>query len=392
MHGSADPIIRGTEAGPSAAFPAIPPSTGSLSPAIQTAKIGPWLQLFTAQNFEWTQVRLPIPALPGGLDGLRILHLSDLHVRIRWDKAYDELIARVEQNPPDIIVYTGDFVDNRHDHRRTLPTLRRLVNGLKSRLGSVACLGNHDGDLLGPGLLSLNLTLLDHRLLTLTAGSATLEIIGLCGVDILDLDIPFLRCLGPKPPNSVRIALCHYPELLCKVQFLNPDLYLAGHTHGGQVCLPGRIPILRHDFLPRRLCSGVHRINNSWLIVNRGLGFSSLPIRVFCPAEVIEIRLEKVVEHPLHRVRSFKIEAPYTLRVGFEDATEQVIDFRPVLGGKLLGPLQDLAIFNQVRIDPEVRTLVWPNGADFDPATLHDWPTHVHALAARARQWNLSPT
>ncbi len=97
------------------------------------------------------------------------------------------------------------------------------------------------------------------------------------------------------------------------------------------------------------------------------------------------------MKHAFYRVRSFKIEAPYTLRVGFDDATEQVIDFRPSLGGELFGALRDLAVFNQVRIDPEVHTLVWPNGADFDPATLHDWPTHAAAIAARARQWNLSP-
>jgi len=51
-----------------------------------------------------------------------------------------------------------------------------------------------------------------------------------------------------------------------------------------------------------------------------------------------------------------------------------------------------LALFNQVRIDPEVQTLVWPNGADFDPATLHDWPMHIEALTARARKWDLMPT
>jgi hypothetical protein len=97
------------------------------------------------------------------------------------------------------------------------------------------------------------------------------------------------------------------------------------------------------------------------------------------------------MKHPFYRVRTLKIEAPYTLRVGFDDGTEQVIDFQPVLAGKLFGPLRDLALFNQVRIDPEVSTLVWPNGADFDPATLHDWPMYAQALAARARQWSLSP-
>jgi hypothetical protein len=96
--------------------------------------------------------------------------------------------------------------------------------------------------------------------------------------------------------------------------------------------------------------------------------------------------------HAIYRVRSFKIEGPYILRVQFDDGTERVIDFQPVLAGELFGPLRDLAVFNQVSIDSEVHTLVWPNGADFDPATLHDWPEHREALAARARQWVLSRT
>ena len=96
--------------------------------------------------------------------------------------------------------------------------------------------------------------------------------------------------------------------------------------------------------------------------------------------------------HPIHRVKSFVIEAPYTLRVQFEDQSEQVIDFKPVLAGELFRPLRDVTFFEQVRVDPEVHTLVWPNGADFDPATLHDWPQHAQAFAARAKQWELSPT
>lgn len=91
--------------------------------------------------------------------------------------------------------------------------------------------------------------------------------------------------------------------------------------------------------------------------------------------------------HPIHRVRSFQIERAYTLRVQFEDQTEQVINFEPVLAGELYGPLRDLSLFNQVRVDPEVHTLVWPNGADFDPATLHDWQDYAEPMAARARHW-----
>ena len=60
---------------------------------------------------------------------------------------------------------------------------------------------------------------------------------------------------------------------------------------------------------------------------------------------------------------------------------------RPVLAGELYGLLLDPQLFNRVFIDPEVKTIVWPNGADFDPATLHDWPTYQEAFAARAKEW-----
>ena len=94
------------------------------------------------------------------------------------------------------------------------------------------------------------------------------------------------------------------------------------------------------------------------------------------------------MEHGIYRVESFEIVAPHTLRLTFDDDTQQVIDFKPVLAGEVFGPLKDLALFIQVKIDPEVQTLVWPNGADFDPATLHDWPQLVDALSAQASEWD----
>ena len=97
------------------------------------------------------------------------------------------------------------------------------------------------------------------------------------------------------------------------------------------------------------------------------------------------------MEHGIYRVESFEIISPYTLKVRFDDNTEQVIDFEPILFGELFGPLRDLNLFNQVKIDTEVHTLVWPNGGDFDPATLHDWPELIDNLAARARQWETVP-
>jgi hypothetical protein len=91
--------------------------------------------------------------------------------------------------------------------------------------------------------------------------------------------------------------------------------------------------------------------------------------------------------HAIYRVVSFEIVDPYTLRVEFDDATVQVIDFRPVLEGAVYGPLQDERLFTQVEIDPEVHTLVRPNGADFDPETLHDWPKYAREMIRMAKHW-----
>jgi hypothetical protein len=93
------------------------------------------------------------------------------------------------------------------------------------------------------------------------------------------------------------------------------------------------------------------------------------------------------MKHGIYRVVSVSVAAPYTVRVGFDDGVERVIDLAPILRGELYGPLQDLTLFGQVTIDPEVHTLVWPNGADFDPETLHDWPKYEKAMAKRASEW-----
>jgi Protein of unknown function (DUF2442) len=93
------------------------------------------------------------------------------------------------------------------------------------------------------------------------------------------------------------------------------------------------------------------------------------------------------MEHPIYRVTKFEIVGAYKASVHFDDGVSQTINFEPVLFGEMYGPLRELAVFNKVKIDPEVHTLVWPNGADFDPATLHDWPAHEETLQKHARNW-----
>ena len=91
--------------------------------------------------------------------------------------------------------------------------------------------------------------------------------------------------------------------------------------------------------------------------------------------------------HQIHKVCSVEIVGAYTLKIFFEDGLEQAIDFEPVLRGEIYGPLKDRALFEKVQIDREVHTLIWPNGADFDPETLYAWPRLANALTARAKQW-----
>lgn len=91
--------------------------------------------------------------------------------------------------------------------------------------------------------------------------------------------------------------------------------------------------------------------------------------------------------HLLSRVQDFAIVAAYTLRVTFDDGTEQTIDFEPVLRGDRYGPLRDEPLFRRVQLDPEVHTLVWSNGADFDPAVLHEWPHCAAEFIEMASHW-----
>ena len=89
--------------------------------------------------------------------------------------------------------------------------------------------------------------------------------------------------------------------------------------------------------------------------------------------------------HETREVVSFNHVAPLTQRIGFDDGSERIIHFSPVLHGPLLGPLRDPELFAQVRLDPEVRTVVWPNGADFDPETLYHWDRYADRLAEQLK-------
>jgi predicted MPP superfamily phosphohydrolase len=256
---------------------------------------GPWLQLWGLQGFEWNRLDLSIAGLPAALEGTRLLHITDLHLRSTWPRGLDALVERVKGDPPDVILFGGDQAHNMHHLEPSRPQVQRLVKELPSQDGSYAVLGNHDGDLMGPILGRWGVHLIAHERVEISINGEPLELIGFPGPARRDFDDVWIEHIPPRRANIPRIVLSHYPDLIRHAGDLKPDLFLAGHTHGGQICLPGEIPIIRHDSLPRRYCKGVHEYRGMCLSVSRGMGFSSaFQVRVFCPCEVLDVVLGKL--------------------------------------------------------------------------------------------------
>ncbi|MCS7033228.1 MAG: metallophosphoesterase [Phycisphaerae bacterium] len=230
-------------------------------------------------------------SLPADLTGLRLIHLSDLHLTGRWYAAHEALLARIAQADADLICFTGDLVENRWNPRPALNNARRFMEHLRSRLGTFAILGNHDGDLLAPYLARWNCHLLHPGVAELRWKGAKVEIIGLCCVARTDLRDRWIRSIPPRRPDGLRIVLSHFPDHIHRLAALQPDLVLAGHTHGGQVCLPGGRAVLTHDSLPTSMAAGIYSICGTRLVISRGVGFATFPIRLFSPPEVCELTL-----------------------------------------------------------------------------------------------------
>jgi uncharacterized protein len=269
-----------------------------ISARIERPRKGPWLQLGAPTGWEWNRVILTIPDLPEKMSGFRILHLTDLHFKKKWTTAHDELIEKVRSSHLDLILITGDFVDSKRNHLPALPNVKRLLRGLPSRMGTYGIVGNHDGPSFARRIVREPIHLLDQERVFIDTGcggpalhSGKLELVGLVGLTRKKLKPQFVSTIAKRTPGVPRIVMNHYPDTIRKLSELEMDLYLAGHTHGGQACLPGMYPILRHDKLPRKYCSGLHQWRGKWMLVNRGFGFSSFDFRVFCPAEVVEIVL-----------------------------------------------------------------------------------------------------
>ncbi|MBW4520660.1 MAG: metallophosphoesterase [Scytolyngbya sp. HA4215-MV1] len=260
-------------------------------------------------------VTVPIAGLPEKLRGTKLVQLSDLHydgVRLS-EKLLAEAIAACNFVEPDLVVFTGDLIT---DDPTPIHQLAQRLKQLQSRAGMFAVLGNHD-----------NCLHVSRKLLSQTLGNAGIQVLWneiayplgaeLALVGLADYwsgqfnPAPLIAQIDQAIP---RIVLSHNPDTAAVLKKWRVDLQLSGHTHGGQIVLPGVgnaselyqnlqrkipkrirrcIPFLRkkHRVVQHwEWASGLHRVNDNFLYVNRGLG-SYFPGRFFCPPEVTVITL-----------------------------------------------------------------------------------------------------
>jgi uncharacterized protein len=269
---------------------AVPEPDDSI-PALSTLHRGARLQIGAMKSPTLLAVDLPVKHLPADLRGMKILHVGDTHFHTRWESGFDRAIELINAQTPDLICHSGDWVDNKFDYTEGLENVKRFASQVRSRLGVWSSIGNHDGDLLAPALMDMGIKVLIGEVARFSGASGTLEIVGLPGVARDDLTDAVIESIAPPGEQTFRITLSHFPDSVRKCGPLGSDLFLAGHTHGGQCCLPGSRPIITHDSLGSPYHAGLHRLENTWLHITRGLGWTGLPLRVFCGAEMTLIRL-----------------------------------------------------------------------------------------------------
>ena len=232
-------------------------------------------------------ITLSFPHLPAALDGLRIAHLSDFHARRGRCalKLADRLAAALAATRLDLVLLTGDYMDQPGDEATAIEVLARIASRVRPRLGYFGVFGNHDNTALRRQMNGLEI----HWLGNGVVQPADLPLL-LCGLDgSIDArpdTVALAGALAGTDAEAFRIALTHVPAMLPAVADLGCHLLLAGHTHGGQIRPWRRLPLYNSTDLPLRLSSGVLRHRETLAVVTRGLGETSLPLRLCCPRQV----------------------------------------------------------------------------------------------------------
>jgi len=237
-------------------------------------------------------VDLCLPSLPVELEGLRIAHLSDLHIR-GPRRRFTHLRALMGNLRVDLVVLTGDYMTKNGDEQVATAMMHQLCLAMKPQLGVYGVFGNHDTPQLRHQCSDLPIHWLNNQ-------SHLFDGLPLCimGFEadstakpdsvatIINLDNNGPDPVDDKGPKPFSLLLCHYPNYLPIVADMGVNVMIAGHTHGGQWRFPGRRPFTNSCDLPLRLTAGIMRHRNTLAVVTRGLGESRLPLRLFCPPQL----------------------------------------------------------------------------------------------------------
>ncbi len=228
--------------------------------------------------------------LPAGFDGFRILHLSDIHAD-GFEGLVQAFCTRLGGLEADLCVLTGDYrYEVEGSCASVYPQMERILGCIRARHGVLGVLGNHDFSEKVMHLERMGVRMLMNDSLEIRRGG---ESIWFAGVD----DPHYYGCddlpgaLSGIPQGAFVVLLAHSPELYREAADHGIALYLCGHTHAGQICLPGGLPILVNASCPRRLARGAWRHRNVQGYTSAGIGCSLLPVRFNCPPEIALIEL-----------------------------------------------------------------------------------------------------
>jgi predicted MPP superfamily phosphohydrolase len=246
--------------------------------------------LRNALNVRLQQETFRFPTLPEPFDGFRILLLTDLHLD-GLDELTFAVIDRIKDLEVDLCLIGGDIrMEVYGAIAPSLRHLRRLLANIRSRHGIYGVLGNHDCIEMVPDFEEAGMVMLVNDFQAIEQHG---EKIWIVGVDdphyykVYDLDMAFRSV----PAENFKILLAHSPEAYAEAVLFHPQLYLCGHTHGGQVCLPGKGPLITNSRAPRFTAKGRWEYGGMKGYTSCGVGASGVPIRYNCPGEITLITL-----------------------------------------------------------------------------------------------------